>query len=248
LQSQRITLIGSSTVNDLTAHIDTVRRLPSDGEAEYSQKLGYFIEVPHGTSVTVNGITYTNTNGHAMSTPCCIGPLERYTIIELLSQQVFSVRSQGNLNYSATTRIAGAEEVTRRDRNGDAEIGNTTVRWTPIIPTSPGPGIVASLPIDDVKFSDAGTDEGTAIEDPYDYLRRRLVTYRGGRIRALIPRVLASVNLRQEEGSGFSFLSEERILRPGRTLIAPVEHGGHHALATTQAQPGERVTIRTSIP
>ncbi|KAF1830991.1 hypothetical protein BDW02DRAFT_74775 [Decorospora gaudefroyi] len=117
------------TVNDETAHVDLNRRLPSEGNRH-----GYFIELPPGTTVTVNGQTYTNNDDdESASSPFYIGPLETYTIIELLSQPVFFFRNQGSLRVTATTKPqVSDEELNRRDQNGDVDVADTTVRWIDI--------------------------------------------------------------------------------------------------------------------
>ncbi|KAI4942131.1 hypothetical protein J4E91_010330 [Alternaria rosae] len=59
------------TVNDVTAHVDFIRR----DSSEDGSPVGYFIELPLNTSVTVNGTTYTNSDGPS-SLSFYIGPLE----------------------------------------------------------------------------------------------------------------------------------------------------------------------------
>jgi hypothetical protein len=240
-----------------------VRRHAADTE-----DFGFFIELPPGTTVTVNGLTYTNDADDAddptSQLPFFIGPLDSFAFIELLAQPTFFFRTAANLGYTnRNPQAATDDEIARRSEDVKADPANIT--WTPItpetrttptvpprtpspIPGPPGPKAVENLPIDTIKVSDDWTDDGTAIEDFCHYLRRRLLIQQGDRTRTLIPRVLASVNLRQEEGSGFSFLHGGQVLRPGRTLITPIEHNGHHALATAQARPGQLMNIRIWIP
>ncbi|KAF5847477.1 hypothetical protein GGP41_000174 [Bipolaris sorokiniana] len=118
------------TVNDQTAHVDFIRRAPSSAE---NQRLGHFIDVPLGTSITVNGITYIN-QGSSSPRPFFIGPLEDFAVIELLSQPLFFFRHEGSLKYKATTRKAAQHEMDRRDRNGDVASKNVVIRWLPIGP------------------------------------------------------------------------------------------------------------------
>ncbi|KAI4917253.1 hypothetical protein J4E90_003760 [Alternaria incomplexa] len=59
------------TVNDATAYVDFIRR----NSSEDGSPIGYFIRLPFNTSVTVNGTTYTNSDGPS-SLPFYIGPLE----------------------------------------------------------------------------------------------------------------------------------------------------------------------------
>jgi hypothetical protein len=149
-----------STFNDQNAHVDIIRQLLSNSHTGGSQRLGHFVEVPQGTSTTVNGITYTN-NDEAVSEPFYIGPLKGYTVIELLSQPVFFFRTLDNMNYSITTaRAANDAELALLDQNGDVDVENTRVRWTSITPASPSihgsslPELLNATPLKDIEFDD----------------------------------------------------------------------------------------------
>jgi branched-subunit amino acid permease len=69
---------------------------------------------------------YTNSDG-LPSTPFCSGPLEGYTIIQLLSPLVFFFRIVDSLRYTATNRPVTEEELNRCDQNGDVAVEHTTV-------------------------------------------------------------------------------------------------------------------------
>ena len=71
-----------------------MRRASADEEIT---RLGYFIELPQETSVTVNGITYTNEH-EDQTMPFFIGPLEGYAVIELLSEPAFFFRNEESLS------------------------------------------------------------------------------------------------------------------------------------------------------
>jgi hypothetical protein len=80
---------------------------------------------------------YTNSDG-LPSTPFCSGPLEGYTIIQLLSPLVFFFRIVDSLRYTATNRPVTEEELNRCDQNGDVAVEHTTVRWKLVATSVPG--------------------------------------------------------------------------------------------------------------
>ncbi|RMZ72421.1 Alpha-glucuronidase [Pyrenophora seminiperda CCB06] len=131
----------ASTVSGETHHISFIRQRPVDAGG----RLGYFIDLPQGTLVTVNGITYENPANTPLTTPFYIGPLEGYALIELLSQPVFFFRDQASLKYTTTARIASDDEVARRAQYGEVAIEDTEVRWREIEPVAPGPGLVSPV-------------------------------------------------------------------------------------------------------
>ncbi|KAH6882138.1 hypothetical protein BKA58DRAFT_350775 [Alternaria rosae] len=237
------------TVNDITAHVDFIQRDSSeDGSA-----VGYFIELPRNTSVTVNGTTYTNSDGPS-SLSFYIGPLEGYAVIELLSQPAFFFRTAASLKDTSSHRAATQEELDRRDGNGDVALGNTRVRWSPIEAPLPGAGLgSAGVPgkaeggsEDD--FIDTFTDEGEPIKDTCAYMRAQLLSLQQNRYRELVPRVLASVNDRQKEATGFSYQHQGQTCRPGRTLLVPMEMKGNHLLLAAQIHPDKHITLEVLDP
>jgi hypothetical protein len=65
------------------------------------------IELPRDTRVTVNGTTYFNENAGKEEEddtvpPFIIGPLNRYTTIELLSHPILFFRNSGDLFLNKT--------------------------------------------------------------------------------------------------------------------------------------------------
>jgi hypothetical protein len=124
--------------------------LPSgqvDDSAE--QEYGYFIELPTDCAVTVNGRTFTNAPAPAgeveqPALPFVIGPLLRFTTIELLSQPVFFFRQRGDMDFtqpvsnSRPNRLP-ADEIDHRDGNDDVDPANVQITWTPVhsMPASP---------------------------------------------------------------------------------------------------------------
>ncbi|KAI4682346.1 uncharacterized protein J4E88_005236 [Alternaria novae-zelandiae] len=215
--------------------------------------VGYFIELPLNTSITVNGTTYTNSDDSS-SMPFYIGPLEGYAIIELLSQPAFFFRTAASLKETSSHRAVPQEELDRRDGNGDVALGNTRVRWGPIGAPLPSagsgnpsvPGEVERESEDD--FIDTFTDEGEPIKDLDAYMRAQLLSHQQSRYRELIPRVLASVNYRQKEATGFSYQHEGQTFRPGRTLLQPIEKDGNHLLLAAQIHTDKHITLEVLDP
>ncbi|KAI4671648.1 uncharacterized protein J4E78_000144 [Alternaria triticimaculans] len=244
-EDQRLEVI----VNDVTAHVDFIRR----NSSEDGSPAGYFIQLPLNTSVTVNGTTYTNSDDSS-SMPSYIGPLEGYAIIELLSQPAFFFRTAASLKATWSHRAVTQEELDRRDGNGDVALGNTRVRWGPIgaplPPAGPGnPGVpeeVEEESGDD--FTDTFTDAGEPIKDLGAYMRAQLLSHQQSRYRELIPRVLASVNYREKEATGLSYQHEGQTFRPGRTLLQPIEVEGNHLLLAAQIHADKHITLKVLDP
>lgn len=155
------------------------------------------MELPRDTLVTVNGTTYTTSDGLSPLS-FYIVPLKRYAIIELLSQPAFLFRPAASLKATSTHRVVTQEELDRRDRNGDVALGNSRGRWRPIdaplLGLEPGntgvPGKAEGESEDD--FIDTFTDEGKPVDDPCAYMRAQLLSHQHNRYRGLIPRVFAS--------------------------------------------------------
>ncbi|KAI4686869.1 uncharacterized protein J4E84_005240 [Alternaria hordeiaustralica] len=210
------------TVNDVTAHVDFIRR----NSSEDGSPIGYFIQLPLNTSVTVNGTTYTNSDDSS-SMPFYIGPLEG---------------------------AVPQEELDRRDGNGDVALGNTRVRWRPIgAPPPPAglgnPGIAEEVEEEsEDDFIDTFTDEGEPIKDLDAYMRAQLLSHQQSRYRELVPRVLASVNYRQQEATGFSYQHEGQTFRPGRTLLQPIEVDGNHLLLAARIHADKHITLEVLDP
>jgi hypothetical protein len=236
-------------VNGTLAHIDFIQRASADDESQ----MGWFIELPHGTSVTVNGTTYTNSDD-LTPTPFYIGPLEGYTIIELLSQPAFFFRNKGSLKDTPSQRVVTQEELERRDPNGDVALEDTTVRWRrldapPLGSQSDNEAVAEGAGSESESgFSDAFTDEGKPIEDPCAYARAHLLSDQQERYRELIPRVLASVNYRLSEATGFSYQHQDQTFRPGRTLLTLIEIDGNYILLAAHIQPDKRIILRVLNP
>jgi hypothetical protein len=108
----------------------------------------FFIELLHVGQVTVNGHTYINVDveagaENAAILPFFIGPLNRYTIIELLSQPIFFFPSSNDLNFTDVPKggsaIPSTEELRRRDGHGHIHGGNVENTWRPLDPQSRPP-------------------------------------------------------------------------------------------------------------
>ncbi|KAI8942285.1 hypothetical protein NX059_000364 [Plenodomus lindquistii] len=128
-----------------TARLRFLRRSsPHDPEAENEAgDLGYFIELPHGMRVTVNGQTFINdeeadpAGDEGAATPFIIGPLTRYTVIELLAQPIFFFRATGDLDYFKNIEPKGrskpdATEMSKRSTHGEVPIENVKIKITPV--------------------------------------------------------------------------------------------------------------------
>jgi hypothetical protein len=262
--------------------VNIIRISPSVEEP--TEDIAYFIEVPAGGRVTVNGHTYIydteqNSNGTAdEALPFFIGPLTRYTVIELLSQPVFFFRTRDDLDYTNSKGIVSgakarptADELSRRNANGNVSADAVEVTWTPIPdvpdedpqsdPKSPalgsdrssgdlaskGPGD-GEEPPEALEYSDNWTDNGEPIEDSCDYLRRNLLNAKRQQYNELIPRVLASINNRQPRLGGFSFHYDSHIRRPGRILITSIEHEQQKVTLVVQNEEDQLVSIRILDP
>jgi hypothetical protein len=233
-----------------------------------NERLGFFVHVPQRTSVTVNGITYTN-ESDSSPTPFFIGPLEDFAVVELLSQPLFFFRHEGSLKYKVTTRRAAQEEIDRRDGNGDVSAENVTVRWLQLetleaalqqelneaditeveFEQSQDTGVqpVEERHFEEDEYSDAFTDDGKPIENPCTYIRPRLKLHMEQRLASLIPRVIAAINHRQPVNAGFSFVYNSTIFRPGRTLLtALTKPSGRHLLLAAQIQQPDK-SIRVNV-
>lgn len=236
-------------MNHVTAHEDFIQR----DSSEDGSPVGYFIELPQNTSVTVNGTTYTNSDGPS-SLSFYIGPLEGYAIIELLSQPAFFFRTAASLKDTSSHRAATQEELDRRNGNGNVTLGNTRVRWSPIEAPLPGAGLgSAGVPgkaegESEDDFIDTFTDEGEPIKGTCAYMRAQLLSCEQNRYGELIPRVLASVNDRQKEATGFSYQHQGQTFRPGRTLLVPMEMNGNHLLLAAQIHPDKHITLEVLDP
>ncbi|CAO2654568.1 Nn.00g113010.m01.CDS01 [Neocucurbitaria sp. VM-36] len=288
-QDYRLEVTIQNVDSSESAHVNFLRRAspplalePVDLTTNYA----YFIELPPGTNVTVNGHTYINDPNagvsQAASSPFIIGPFAGYTVIELLSQPIFFFRRTEDLNFTAPVVGArarpSAEEMENRDKNGDVALEDTTVTWSPIGTAAPAPQTSpkgsktgeksvqdsgsrpqpskapvigpagAQSPERTVAYDDTWTDQGEPILDVCEYVRRHLVEPHQRRYNELVPRVLAAINDRQAPGAGFSLHHGDRILRPGRTLIAPLNNNNHHVLLVAQILPDGQITLRIMDP
>jgi hypothetical protein len=127
-----------------TAHLHFVRRsVPAETAARPTEtEQGVFLKVPPGGRVTANGQTFINefkeqSEEDMAISPFIIGPLNRYTIIELLSQPIFFFRTIDDLNFidcltKSAANKASEEELERRDPNGDVDISNVDISWSPL--------------------------------------------------------------------------------------------------------------------
>ncbi|XP_014557301.1 hypothetical protein COCVIDRAFT_97548 [Bipolaris victoriae FI3] len=111
-------------------------------------------------------------------------------------------------------------------------------------------GEVDEVEEEEDEYSDAFTDDGRPIENPSSYFKTRLNQHLEDKVASLIPRVIASVNHRQPENAGFSFIHNSTVFRAGRTLItALTQQSGRHLLVVAQIrQPDQRIRVRVLYP
>lgn len=241
-----------------TAHVLFFRRIPAVDEAEATENdYGCFIELPPNTRITVNGITYINDalaaeQGPGAPSPFMIGPLDRYTIIELLSQPIFFLCAQADLEFTAkikdnvVNRPSGAEMNRRHQLNEDAA-NHIEITYTPLgerrKSSEDARSKISATPNVELKYDDtwvADTNVQKYVEDAVHGLFR-------DRYQDLIPWVLSSINDRQEVEAGFSIDSGEEVQRPVRTLITTIQHprGNHTVLLIYRI--GEDRSIRLHV-
>lgn len=125
---------------------DDNEHTPADSE------YGYFIDLP-GTRVTVNNRTYHNEiqaedDESTTALPFVIGPLNRFTIVELLSQPIFLFRILEDLKHDSKNVLTGTNnavtqvEIDPRDAHGDVGPSNVQVVWTTLeLATVDGPHV-----------------------------------------------------------------------------------------------------------
>jgi hypothetical protein len=183
------------------------------GEAEPADiEHGYFIHLSECASITVNGRTYVNSehvvaHDGSVPLPFIIGPLNRYTIIELLSQPIFFFRESADLDFLDKLRGGSnieisEDEMARRDPHGDVDVGNVTITWTP-------QHALAQRHLPESEYDDTWTANGEPIEDIQSYLHEILYAPTRDRYQEILSSVLLSINDRQTPQAGFSVTSEE---------------------------------------
>ncbi|KAJ5032192.1 hypothetical protein J3E74DRAFT_297011 [Bipolaris maydis] len=167
------------TVNDQTAHVDLIRRVPT---GVGNQRLGHFIEVPLGHR-----------------SPSMVS----HTPIRVASNGSPEVTSQEVGNEAETTE--SMSELFQALANEQIQHEFAEVE--------------AVEEVEEDEYSDAFTEDGRRIENPHSYFKTRLNQHLEDKVASLIPRVIASINHRQPENAGFSFIHESTVFRPDRTLL-----------------------------
>lgn len=177
----RIQLNSDSTIRDgdETESADVTficRAIRSDEAAPEGPVHGYFIELPPDGLVTVNNRTYHHESqeegaGGTPGSPFIIGPLNRFTIVELLSQPIFFFRVHEDLDNNADNVLAGANnkvtpaEIARRDTHSGADNANVEVLWTPV---NTAPTVELALPSNDQNLDEHDPDVQNHIEQSLD--------------------------------------------------------------------------------
>ncbi|KAH9881805.1 hypothetical protein J1614_000976 [Plenodomus biglobosus] len=251
-----------------SARLLLLRRSPHADQAlnTAADDYGYFIQLPDDMRVTVNGHTYINetpqqreNSDEASAAPFIIGPLARFTIIELLAQPIFFFRAPEDLdfrdakNIETETRSRPSEdERQNRSTYGDVPAYNIEIKLTPhgALPDEPGQsnsGHSASSENETV-YSDEWTNGENS---PCPYLQRHVLDVQRDRFQALVPRILAAVNARQPIQAGFSFHHNDRVLRPGRTWLHVMTNGqnqNHFVLLIVRIQDNQRIALHVMDP
>jgi hypothetical protein len=179
--------------------------------------------------------------------------------VELLSQPFFFFCTRNDLSFNdVLSKNAGnavsQEELDQRDPNGDVDIANVEILWTPLDreqlpqssptlelgqehpPSSSSSSSSSTLPALDLnqqqspaalprlEYDDTWTANGEEIDDARKYLESELYSSLVDRYHHIIPGVILSINERQEPLGGFSVIVDRHVLRPGRTLITTLNH------------------------
>jgi hypothetical protein len=248
--------------------VHIIRRSPPGDEGP---EHGYFVELPRDGRITVNGRTYINnvpSDDESVALPFIIGPLIRYTIIELLSQPIFFFRTGDDLNFTDTLRkrmgnIISDEEMGQRDPNGNVDVAAFNITWTPLHtpPAAQQPPVDEEPPVEEQPqfaahtlpervYDDSWTANGEAIKNARGYLQNMLYAPMRDHYREIFSSVLLSINDRQNDLAGFSVNIGEYMLRPGRTFIAPILHPRerHHVLLVFRLNVNMTITLHVLDP
>jgi hypothetical protein len=210
--------------------------------------------------------------------------MNRYTIIELLSQPIFFFRGHEDLDFTVQILLKTVvnsvtqDELDRRDTHGDVDAANVEVVWPSLMQEEDQPAAEPEVPLGadiplgpqvefgpdpesevevlpeserqlkpkvqpeeeemEVEYDDTWTANVEPITDARAYARSRLYGTLRDRYHDVIPRVLLSINHRQENIAGFSVDLDQHVLRPGKTLITTLLHprGDHHVLLVFRVQ------------
>jgi hypothetical protein len=239
--------------------VHIIRRSHSVDKEDSDLQHGYFIELPRDGRITINGRTYINNvplDDNSLALPFIIGPLNTYTIIELLSQPIFFFRTSDDLDFKNTLRNRignkiSDEETHRRDTNGDVDAGGVYVTWTPIhVPLATQESLPVEQPPAEREYNDTWTENGESIGNDQDYLQNTLYAPFRKHYRDIFSSVLLSINDRQAGEAGFSVGTGAGMLRPGRTFLAPLSHPRerHHVLLVFRLDLQSRVTLHVLDP
>lgn len=237
----------------------------------HDQLVGYFLDLPPGFRVTVNGHTYIHEpTRNAPHNPFFIGPLPHFTVIEFLSQPLFFYRSTAALDYTeplakrAEARPS-ADELRRRDGNGNVDIQHVDLAWTPLSGSVGAPILAADNgPAEDShERGEASSEEPSAgVEGDHDppgnmeqrdevvyddewlgknvsvtrFLNSRLLGDSLNQVGYALARVLMAINERQADDEGLSNAMNQKAFRPGRPLIVLSEIEGTRCLVIFQVK------------
>lgn len=193
------------------AHLDFICwavEQPGEG-ADAEPEIGFFINLPPGNRVTVNGRTFEYTLPEDFieggETPLFImGPLNMYTTVELLSQPIFFFRRLVDLDFQnkgdKVRHRPSREEIALRDTNGNVSANNIKITWTQLV--SPEPGLLLKTGKEEGHRQENRKTwtnaNGQVIEDPYLYLSETIPSLERLNLNDVLPRVLASINNGQD--------------------------------------------------
>ncbi|KAF2790443.1 hypothetical protein K505DRAFT_390797 [Melanomma pulvis-pyrius CBS 109.77] len=99
---------GKPGISSRKQHFHIIRQV-----AGHNEPYGYFIHLPIGNEIIVNGQPFTNLGAGDRPEDFWIGPLESFTVIQILGQPIFFWRNLWDLRY---------ETVGRAPTEGDKEI------------------------------------------------------------------------------------------------------------------------------
>jgi hypothetical protein len=167
----------------------------------------------------------------AASLPFYIGPLTRYTVIELLSQPLFFFRRPADLDHTkplvpARRAVPSIAEMNSSDTNGDVHPSNIDIIWTTNQPQTPLVPRDSLLEEDKtIEYNDDWVDDnGEIIGSSCHYLDIVTGEVKDKTQLDAINSVLLGINDRQANDQGFSVHLGGTTLRPGRGLMIPHRH------------------------
>ncbi|KAF2728299.1 hypothetical protein EJ04DRAFT_591893 [Polyplosphaeria fusca] len=243
----RLTVLSRSLCETphLNRSFDLIRAVGHDG-----RDTAFFVKVPPGHSIAINGQTYTAESRHGF---LIIGPLDDFTVMESLNEPIFFWRKAEDLMYTKD-RYASKEPLQRIQPDSSVHSGRTKVLLRSVFEAE---SVNDTLPTtwtnDEVFFNhtaQAWLDRQLRNLQPSqpDTLEVKLLN--SDQLSRLIASVLLSINNRRRTQSDFSFLADDGcIARPGETLLLPLIFDDYAILLVHRPQKitAQRTTIVDSV-